>query len=1121
MRPRSFAVLLAALALAPATGYANPTPPPPGPAADRRSESMSMIANLALSPDGKRLACVWDGDIWLVPAEGGEAKRLTNHPADDGMPVWSRDGRQIAFSSKRENGVSQVFVMEVAGGTPRQVTFHSEGSIPLSWWGDGKSLLIGGARDHLAQNYKPPFRLFRINLTAHEQEELMFDDYSGGGDVSPDGTRILITREDHEPYRIGYRGSQSGQIWIYDITAKTFTRVLAGETGCRSPKWRADGRGFTFLDSASGVYNVAEHDLVTGKTRILTHHTGVNCYTPAVSADGSTLVYRHGFDLYRIDPRGNGKPQPVTVYNRTDRERDRTVRRTLAKATEVRFSKDGLETLFAAGGDLWVMDTAVAEPHAITRTPEEETNPCLDEAGDTLYFIQNRGATHEVMRATREDTSRYWWQNDRFTLAPVTADKVAKSALTLSPDGNRLAYIRGLGDLVVANRDGSQARVIIAGWSPPDYTWSPDGKWIAYAIDDNDFNRDVYLIPADGSAAPVNLSRHPDQDNAPAWSPDGKCLAWVHHQGESTRELSYVWLTKDRSELTARDRKIEEAVEKMKKERAAPKGKSGQTPAGEPAKTPEPTDKSEEKTEPPSGDKTPAKPAKLPDVAIDLDEIYRRVRHLPIPHSEKFAGLVWTDDSKKVLFVGKTDTKDAMLAVEVTAESPKAELWSATPLANAGWLDKAKCLAGLADGLPATAKAGAAATTVKFAARQEYNRDDRQRIGFLDTWRFMRDTYYDAALNNRDWNAVRTRYEDAAAHAVDTVTFDRVMNMMLGELNGSHHSFRSHKERDTASEWKVVTGHLGVRFDAAHTGPGQRISEIIPDGPADRVRSRLAPGEILLAIDDQPVTPRADLTSLLNGPLERDLRLLVRATDGRERTVSLRPGSYDEIRRLVRADHLRRNSRATEKLSGGKLGYVYIANMNWKSFREFEKAIYEEGSGKQGLVIDVRDNPGGFTTDHLLTLLCQPQHAITVPRDGGPGYPLHERQIFGAWTKPIVVLCNQNSYSNSEVFSHAVKNLGRGKVVGVRTAGGVISTGSTTVFDLGELRTPFRGWYSIRTGEDYELNGAQPDFPLWPEPGEIPAGKDRQLEKAVEVLLRDVAAVPPLPKPINAHANGR
>ena len=195
--------------------------------------------------------------------------------------------------------------------------------------------------------------------------------------------------------------------------------------------------------------------------------------------------------------------------------------------------------------------------------------------------------------------------------------------------------------------------------------------------------------------------------------------------------------------------------------------------------------------------------------------------------------------------------------------------------------------------------------------------------------------------------------------------------------------------------------------------------------------------------------------------------------------------------------------------------------MDWYSFREFEKAIYAEGSGKQGLVIDVRDNPGGFTTDHLLTILCQPQHAITKPRDGGVGYPQHERRVFGAWTKPIVVLCNQNSYSNSEVFSHAVKNLGRGKLVGVPTAGGVISTGGTNVFDMGELRTPFRGWYSIHTGEDYELNGAAPDHVVWPEPGEITAGKDRQLEKAVEVLLRDVAAVKPLPKPINAHDTDR
>src|SRR5262249_53570164 len=154
--------------------------------------------------------------------------------------------------------------------------------------------------------------------------------------------------------------------------------------------------------------------------------------------------------------------------------------------------------------------------------------------------------------------------------------------------------------------------------------------------------------------------------------------------------------------------------------------------------------------------------------------------------------------------------------------------------------------------------------------------------------------------------------------------------------------------------------------------------------------------------------------------------------------------------------------------------YLHIRGMDEPSFLQFEEDLYDAGAGKDGLVIDVRDNPGGSTTDHLLTALTQPVHSITVPRGGGPGYP-QDRKIYATWSKPIVVLCNQNSFSNAEIFSHAVKHLHRGQLVGVPTVGGVITTVTREVMDLGSLRVPFRGWFLVETGQDMELNGAVPN----------------------------------------------
>jgi len=289
---------------------------------------------------------------------------------------------------------------------------------------------------------------------------------------------------------------------------------------------------------------------------------------------------------------------------------------------------------------------------------------------------------------------------------------------------------------------------------------------------------------------------------------------------------------------------------------------------------------------------------------------------------------------------------------------------------------------------------------------------------------------------------------------------------------------------------------------------------------ADEARSRLAAGEIILSIDGRTVDPAMDLSKVLNGPPTRDVRLKVKSVKGEERTVVIRPIGYDAVPRLLYDKWVRDNRRAVETATKGQAGYVHIAGMDEPSLLKFEEELFSAAAGKRGLVIDVRENGGGSTTDHLLTMLTQPRHAIAVARDGKPGYP-QDRKIYASWNKPIVVLCNQNSFSNAEIFSHAIKTLKRGKVVGVPTAGGVVSTGSVGIMDIGTLRLPFRGWFLPDTGEDMELHGCVPDVVVWPEPGDLPRGKDVQLHRALEVLLAEVKAFEAKPQPKLRYATER
>ena len=394
----------------------------------------------------------------------------------------------------------------------------------------------------------------------------------------------------------------------------------------------------------------------------------------------------------------------------------------------------------------------------------------------------------------------------------------------------------------------------------------------------------------------------------------------------------------------------------------------------------------------------------------------------------------------------------------------------------------------------------------------------------------MRDNWYDERMNNRDWNAIREKYRAASIQASDPDTLATVVNLMLGELNGSHLGFSitaggvsprrgaPAAEPATSNRWTLATQHPGFRLDPTHQGEGWKIRDLIKTSPAARVRHALKAGDIITAVGGVPVRSVTDPASVFTLPPGAEISVMVRDAAGKDRTETFAPITYPQARQSLYVMWMDENRKEVEKQSQGNLGYLHIQAMDMPSFHKFEEMLHFAGAGKKGLVIDVRENGGGSTADLLLTALTQPVHAYTVPRGGSvPGYP-QDRKIFASWTKPVVVLCNQNSFSNAEIFSHAIKTLKRGRLVGVPTAGGVISTGGTSIMDVGFLRLPFRGWYLAGNGEDLELNGAIPDMVIWPKPGDT---TDKQLEKAVQMLSEDVKVFEARPLPAPRKASQR
>ncbi|MHC4725611.1 MAG: S41 family peptidase [Planctomycetota bacterium] len=1090
----------------------------------QESEMIRLGSDPALSPDGLTLAFVWRGDIWVVPSEGGIARQLTQHPSNDKQPSFSPNGLEIAFISDRDTG-NQVYVVPIEGGTPEQLTFHTAGYSLEEWYPSGDALLVSANRDHFWQGQQ---RFFKISRYERKAADLLFDAYGQNGVLSPDGSCLLFAREGMTWWRKGYYGSRASQIWRYDFETDEYTKLLARETDSCWPLWKADGSGFYYVGSQSGAFNLWEYDLETDEERQLTEFEDDSIVFPCISRDCSTIVFRYLFDFYRFRPGKDTAPIQTDIENTGDSITPPLERRMVDKATDVAFSQDGLEVAFIAEGDLWVMDTELREPRQVTDTPEQERVPVFSPDGEYIFFARDVEGQGDIWRAERDDSEIYWWQNEKFELKRLTQDAEVESDIKFSPCGSLISFVKGLGDLWTMTPEGKDAKRILRSWNPPQYDWSPDSKWIVYAIDDNNFNRDIWIMPVDDSSAPVNISRHPYDEYNPVWQPDGKMIVFTGQRLDREMDIFYVWLEKQEYEKSKRDRTIEKALKKMdearkkkdEKEEEKEKTKDNKT-EGELIKSQDSTksEQSDEKQEAEEEQEVKDK-NEVPKVVIDFERIHERVRRIEIAGSTE-RSLFWSHDSKKLAFTAKIDGKEGTYTIEIPEEL-KPKLLTEKTGRRPRWLKEGNKIVWLSAGKPASISSTGEETVYSFSAKQEVNREAHFRAAFDLAWQLMRDRYYDEKLGNRNWDAIRRKYVEMAAKAVDTKSFSIVVNLMLGELNGSHLGFYARRRTPGPSQpvWNITTSHLGVRFESIYKGPGLKVKDVLPNSPADLEKSRINPGEIIRSINGINVDPAMDLTDVLNGPLDRDIHLSIQNSEDERRNIVLRPISYGATRNLLYEKWIRDNRSKVKKASDGILGYVHIRGMNWPSFQKLERELYAEGAGKKGLVIDVRNNGGGFTTDHLLTILCQPVHATTVPRGGGPGYP-EDRRVYATWNKPIIILCNQNSFSNAEIFSHAIKKLKRGKLVGVPTAGGVISTGGTQVMDVGYLRLPFRGWFVLPTGEDMELNGAVPDYIVWNKPGEMPDGKDVQLDKAVQVLLEDVKAWKARPMPHLQKASER
>jgi len=399
-------------------------------------------------------------------------------------------------------------------------------------------------------------------------------------------------------------------------------------------------------------------------------------------------------------------------------------------------------------------------------------------------------------------------------------------------------------------------------------------------------------------------------------------------------------------------------------------------------------------------------------------------------------------------------------------------------------------------------------TTLGFSAKMDVNHVEERKQVFDEGWRRLRDGFYDPEFHGQDWNQLRDKYRDRCVNASTDQDFRTAYNEMLGQLNASHMGMSGPSREETQRE---RTGLLGIHI--MPTNDGIKVQDLITNTPGSRSESQLNVGDVITAVNGDAVSANSNFYQPLMGTANERTLLDVRGANGLEREVIIRPTT--SIRRDNYNAWVKDRKKLTEEYSNGRLGYIHIQGMNWPSFERFERELAASGHDKEGIVIDVRFNGGGWTTDMLMTVLNVRQHSFTIPRGAAKTlegeknefretYPYGERLPLSSWTKPSVALCNENSYSNAEIFSHAYQALGHGTLVGKPTFGAVISTGSAGLLNGSRVRMPFRAWYVKSTNKNMEHGPAIPDIEVDNQPDSKAKGEDPQLQRSVEELLSQI-----------------
>lgn len=1056
------------------------------------------MRDVRISPDGTEIMFCYKGDIYKVPAKGGNATQLTTQDSYECTPVWSPDGKQIAFASDRY-GNFDVFVMPANGGAAQRLTTNSAGELPSSFTPDGKYILFSASIQDPATSALFPTsamtELYKVPTTGGRTEQVLATPAEA---VNFDKSGKQFFYQDRKGFEDEWRkhhtSSITRDIWMYDTQTGKHTNLTQHAGEDRNPVLSPDGQTIYFLSERNGgTFNVysfllSQPQSVKEVTSFKTHPVRF-----LSMSNNGTLCYGYDGEIYT--QQNGSTPQKLNIEIIRDDQPQLANLDFTSGATSGTVSPDGKQVAFVIRGEVFVTSTDYATTKQITQTPAREAGLSFAPDNRTLAYASERNGNWQLYLAK---ISRK--EDPNFPNATLIKEEVLLPSTTVeraypqfSPDGKELAFIEDRIRLMVLNLETKKVRQITDGstWYSTgggfDYAWSPDGKWFTLEFTGNrhDPYSDIGLVSAEGNSPIVNLTNSGYSSGSPRFALDGNAILFTterygmraHASWGSQNDAMLVFLNQnayDKFRLSKEDYELRKELEdNLKKEK----------------------DTAKEKDKKKGTKKEDSDTIKVKDIVVDLKNIEDRIVRLT-PNSSDMGSTIISKNGETLYYLAAFEGGFDLWKMDLRKKETKL-----LHKMDAGWanmeMDKEGKNLFILSGkemqkmeLPSNEL-----KSVNFRASMKMDLAAEREYMFDHVYKQQQKRFYNLNMHGIEWDAMSAAYRKFLPHIGNNYDFAELLSEWLGELNVSHTGGRFSPKGQSEP-----TASLGLLFDWNYADKGMLVSEVIEKGPFDKADTKVKAGIVIEKIDGMEITPEMDYYTLLNSKAKKKTLVSLYNPQTKERWEEvIIPISNGALSDLLYTRWVKQRAADVDKWSNGRLGYVHIESMGDESFRSIYSDILGKYNNREGIVIDTRFNGGGRLHEDVEVLFSGKKYFTQVVR-GREACDMPSRR----WNKPSIMLTCEANYSNAHGTPWVYSHQKIGKLVGMPVPGTMTSVSWETLQDPSLVfGIPVIG-YRLPDGSYLENSQLEPDIKVANSPETVVKGEDTQLKTAVEELLKEL-----------------